>query len=66
MQDTKDLEKSTSSRGAGVERCVGSLREGGKSKDPTTRWIQVFSAGETGGETGVEGEGVSVWEAGEV
>ena len=37
-----------------------------KSKDPTTRWIQVFSAGETGGDTMVEGEGVSVWEAGEV
>ncbi len=34
-----------------------------------TRWIQVFSADETGGDTVVEGgsdEGVSVWEAGEV
>jgi hypothetical protein len=28
--------------------------------------LQVFSAGETGGERKVEGEGVSVWEAGEV
>ena len=29
MQDMKDLEKPTSSRGAGVGGCVGSLREGG-------------------------------------
>ncbi len=28
--------------------------------------IQVFSAGEMSGETKVEGEGVSVWKAGEV
>ncbi len=28
--------------------------------------IMVFSAGETGGDTMVEGEGASVWEAGEV
>ena len=32
MQDTKDLEKPTSSRGAGVGRCVGSLRKGGKGE----------------------------------
>jgi hypothetical protein len=35
----------------------------------TTRWLQVFSAGETGGDTVVEGgrdEGVAVWEAGDV
>ena len=27
MQDTKDLRRPTSSRGAGVGRCVGSLRK---------------------------------------
>ena len=32
MQDKKDLTKPTSSRGAGVGRCVGSLCKGGKGE----------------------------------
>ncbi len=35
------------------------IKEQGSNHPP--RWIQVFSEGETGGDTVVEGEGVSVW-----
>ncbi len=53
----------------GVGLIRGELTDGsedGKARIQPPRWIQFFSAGETGGDTVVEGEGVSVWEVGGV
>ncbi len=40
MQDKKDLTKPTSSRGAGVGRCVGSLRKVGKENRGRQRLVR--------------------------